>query len=84
MTRPVSSPRQMALSQTLKRNVFHKPVDAPPKNLPPAERPAEEKAPAVPEGPKATPVSASPAVGRNDPCPCGSGKKHKKCCLGKP
>jgi hypothetical protein len=22
-------------------------------------------------------------VGRNDPCPCGSGKKHKKCCLGK-
>ena len=22
-------------------------------------------------------------VGRNDPCPCGSGKKFKKCCLGK-
>jgi hypothetical protein len=22
-----------------------------------------------------------PKVGRNDPCPCGSGKKHKKCCL---
>ena len=21
------------------------------------------------------------AVGRNDPCPCGSGKKYKKCCL---
>ena len=20
-------------------------------------------------------------VGRNDPCPCGSGKKHKKCCI---
>jgi len=20
-------------------------------------------------------------VGRNDPCPCGSGKKYKKCCL---
>ncbi|MEA1960510.1 MAG: SEC-C metal-binding domain-containing protein [Bacillota bacterium] len=19
-------------------------------------------------------------VGRNDPCPCGSGKKYKKCC----
>jgi uncharacterized protein YecA (UPF0149 family) len=19
-------------------------------------------------------------IGRNDPCPCGSGKKHKKCC----
>jgi tetratricopeptide (TPR) repeat protein len=23
-------------------------------------------------------------VGRNDLCPCGSGKKYKKCCLGKP
>ena len=22
-------------------------------------------------------------VGRNEPCPCGSGKKHKNCCLGK-
>ena len=22
-----------------------------------------------------------PKVGRNDPCPCGSGKKYKKCCL---
>ncbi|MBU0673433.1 MAG: SEC-C domain-containing protein [Proteobacteria bacterium] len=25
----------------------------------------------------------SDKIGRNDPCPCGSGKKHKKCCLGK-
>jgi hypothetical protein len=25
-----------------------------------------------------------PVIGRNDPCPCQSGKKHKKCCLGKP
>ena len=23
-------------------------------------------------------------VGRNDPCPCGNGKKYKKCCLNKP
>ncbi|HDP1356122.1 TPA: SEC-C domain-containing protein, partial [Klebsiella pneumoniae] len=22
-------------------------------------------------------------VGRNDPCPCGSGKKYKQCCLAK-
>lgn len=22
-------------------------------------------------------------IGRNDPCPCGSGKKYKKCCLSK-
>ena len=25
-------------------------------------------------------VHAAPKVGRNDPCPCGSGKKYKKCC----
>ena len=25
-------------------------------------------------------ASANPKVGRNDPCPCGSGKKYKKCC----
>lgn len=24
--------------------------------------------------------NAGPKVGRNDPCPCGSGKKFKKCC----
>ncbi|MCX8072875.1 MAG: SEC-C metal-binding domain-containing protein [Candidatus Binatia bacterium] len=23
--------------------------------------------------------AAGPKVGRNDPCPCGSGKKYKKC-----
>ena len=26
------------------------------------------------------PARAKPRVGRNDPCPCGSGKKYKKCC----
>ncbi|HEX7004323.1 MAG TPA: SEC-C metal-binding domain-containing protein [Trueperaceae bacterium] len=26
---------------------------------------------------------ASHKIGRNEPCPCGSGKKYKKCCLGK-
>ena len=25
-------------------------------------------------------VREEPKVGRNDPCPCGSGKKYKKCC----
>ncbi|WP_276321945.1 SEC-C metal-binding domain-containing protein [Nitrosococcus wardiae] len=31
----------------------------------------------------ATYIRATPKVGRNDPCPCGSGKKYKKSCLGK-
>ena len=29
---------------------------------------------------KAKPVRSGPKVGRNDPCPCGSGKKYKQCC----
>jgi preprotein translocase subunit SecA len=31
-------------------------------------------------GPAKTVIRATPKVGRNDPCPCGSGKKFKKCC----
>jgi len=27
--------------------------------------------------------STAPKAGRNDPCPCGSGKKYKHCCLNK-
>ena len=30
---------------------------------------------------KPTPVKKQPKVGPNDPCPCGSGKKYKKCCM---
>jgi hypothetical protein len=29
---------------------------------------------------KAEPIQAAPKTGRNDPCPCGSGRKFKKCC----
>jgi preprotein translocase subunit SecA len=29
---------------------------------------------------KAKPIKTGPKVGRNDPCPCGSGKKYKQCC----
>lgn len=33
------------------------------------------------QSPPPPPFHASPSkVGRNDPCPCGSGKKYKKCC----
>jgi hypothetical protein len=28
------------------------------------------------------PIVAAPKIGRNEPCPCGSGKKHKRCCGG--
>ena len=29
---------------------------------------------------RSAPAKAAPRVGRNDPCPCGSGRKYKKCC----
>lgn len=29
------------------------------------------------------PIVKPPRIGRNDLCPCGSGLKHKKCCLNK-
>lgn len=30
------------------------------------------------------PVRTEPKIHRNEPCPCGSGKKYKKCCIKKP
>jgi preprotein translocase subunit SecA len=32
------------------------------------------------EAPKIQPRRVDAKVGRNDPCPCGSGKKYKRCC----
>lgn len=32
------------------------------------------------QGDSVTVVRSTPKVGRNDPCPCGSGKKYKQCC----
>jgi len=32
---------------------------------------------------KSKPIISEKKIGRNDPCPCGSGKKYKKCCLKK-
>ena len=34
----------------------------------------------LPSGSSTKPAPTSTKVGRNDPCPCGSGKKFKKCC----
>ena len=49
----------------------------------PAAQPAQPVARSggSPEAPQVRqPVRVSPKVKRNDPCPCGSGKKYKKCC----
>ena len=43
-------------------------------------RPSDVVSEAVEAVSKAKPVRTGPKVGRNDPCPCGSGKKYKQCC----
>jgi preprotein translocase subunit SecA len=52
---------------------------------PPVEEMVEEQQESGPqpgdEGKTIDPIiNNEPKVGRNDPCPCGSGKKYKKCC----
>ena len=47
--------------------------------LPPRRTAAERaQAAAAKNADQSQPVSKH--IGRNDPCPCGSGKKYKKCC----
>ena len=43
--------------------------------------PAQRQAAVAPQGEqqKPMPAKAAPRIGRNDPCPCGSGKKYKNC-----
>ncbi|MFA5161585.1 MAG: preprotein translocase subunit SecA [Elusimicrobiales bacterium] len=64
-------------------------IQPPPKPRPAEETPPPENAPqpraprpaARPERkPAAKSAPEAPKTGRNDPCPCGSGKKYKKCC----
>ena len=58
------------------------PVPAAPKpqNLHNSAQSAQPKSPA----PVQTIRREQPKIGRNDACPCGSGLKHKRCCLDKP
>ena len=63
---PVSEQRTGASSKTI-GDVFASMMSRPPTAVPQGSVPAA--APRV-----------QPVVGRNDPCPCGSGKKFKKCC----
>ena len=45
----------------------------------PLDRPQPQARPPVAAAARAPEGGAKPVVGRNDPCPCGSGKKYKKC-----
>ena len=45
-----------------------------------AQAPALASTPVTEAGQRREAVTVAKKVGRNDPCPCGSGKKYKKCC----
>jgi hypothetical protein len=69
-----------AIAEMERWAAFHS-EDSWPKRLPKLETPVPPP-PAPPpvsyEAPQ--PVVRQPKIGRNDSCPCGSGKKYKKCC----
>lgn len=70
------------------QRMSEKPAAAEPRKIPqrrpapgPTRLPGFEATPAIPTTAEDTPPAPGKKVGRNDPCPCGSGKKYKKCCL---
>ncbi|HPN55506.1 MAG TPA: preprotein translocase subunit SecA [Candidatus Omnitrophota bacterium] len=78
------SARMRGVFDSLPQNFVHDEVssfsgDTAPQ--PGAQEPPQPQRPQNPPPPASQPYHKSgPKVGRNDPCPCGSGKKYKKCC----
>jgi len=74
---PAKPDRFQGVFSSLPKELSHPEADqfkAPAPDISEPENASFEKA-------KAAPLkSGQPKVGRNDPCPCGSGKKYKKCC----
>ncbi len=59
------------------------PMELDPEDPPAHPHPHADNDPLMPAAPRPKgfhPVAGPPSPGRNDPCPCGSGKKYKKCC----
>ena len=81
---------QEAIENKVIQRLFHLQVkEAEPEDLE-MERPAVPLFYGAPEEPEDAPArprvekrKKTGKIGRNDPCPCGSGRKYKKCCIGK-
>ena len=65
-----------AIREDTIKYIFHARIEAPPER----KEVAEPVAASHGEGEVNKTVKKAEKVGRNDPCPCGSGKKYKKCC----
>ncbi len=75
---PAKPERFQGVFSSLPKEMSHPETDQ--FQAPPGQDNAPEFA-AIPEKQAARPMQSNqPKVGRNDPCPCGSNKKYKKCC----
>ncbi|MCM1449962.1 MAG: preprotein translocase subunit SecA [Clostridiales bacterium] len=73
-------PRQPEVKQAMpEKQTDYSRYKATKEDLPGAN--AQREAASAPQGERQRPepVKAAPRIGRNDPCPCGSGKKYKNC-----
>ncbi|MFW0860023.1 MAG: preprotein translocase subunit SecA [Dehalococcoidia bacterium] len=66
---------QAGIQHDIVRTIYHASIL---KEAPPEKSRVKSRESRV--GGRGTPDSGMRKVGRNDPCPCGSGKKYKKCC----
>jgi len=76
--RPAKEERFKGVFSSIAQQMVHPEVDK--FEHPQEGTPMETIALTSPSGQEAQVPSGHPKVGRNDPCPCGSGKKYKKCC----
>ncbi len=67
-----------SIQENIARTIFH--VNLRHEDDKKVSTPVSRAAGAANSAPKAVPRVAGKKVGRNDPCPCGSGKKYKHCC----
>jgi len=80
------SASSMMAFENFRRNLpsitTHKPLPPPEPPKPDQSRASDIVSQAAEDlnKPRPKPVRTGPKVGRNDPCPCGSGKKYKNCC----
>ena len=65
-----------AIREDTIKYIYHARIEAPPER----EQVAEPTSASLGGETEKKPVKKAEKVGRNDPCPCGSGKKYKKCC----
>lgn len=79
LSRTVKRPKEAILEQT-KHDHHHQLIQNAAEDASYIEKLWQQPFYTAPVQIQPTATKSAPKVGRNDPCPCGSGKKYKKCC----